>query len=428
MDQYCISSTSTYFEYPKTIWNEKESCPGTRGVLGRTIDCDDPIYDRILQGSYHGNGFAGNTDMGFIITRDFAQRYCRTEEPSHVMITMEALRGTTEAGTVIIPVPVRAIVDRLPSQASFLSTQRFIQQYRMRRLDPRITRNIYLFCAGTEEHSEEIADRIVTHLGSNNETGYNRYEFEDPSVDAYDSSWIDGYLISLIIKNREEGFDFDNIYEIGQYIVNSPEFSRYNLVQVYRDTLATTTPPPRYNRLSVNFSELDNVTALSDTLRSRYNVIIAMSSIISKENFSIVQMVALNLSIGVFVLSCLGVAVFAFSIVVQHIKSNRVYIGIYSAFGISGKTFRHLYTAMIRKFILIHIAIGIVSAAILLVTINFILGFSRDLFILTYLNWIHIAWLLLLFIAILGIGWYVAKERSEHYLKKCPSDLMNDRG
>jgi hypothetical protein len=129
IDQYNTDSLQIKYRYDSIVgynkWTAyfKGDLPESpnRGVDGRSIPYDDPLVTTIVDENINnaiGQPFVNEADISIIITRNLATKLECSEDPAFIYRKMRDGR--------LVPIPVRAIVDKLPGErVDFMTTQHF---------------------------------------------------------------------------------------------------------------------------------------------------------------------------------------------------------------------------------------------------------------------------------------------------------------
>ncbi len=98
---------------------------------GRSISKDDPLLEKILEPEInHAIGNTSGSLDGLIVTRQLLQKLGYGEIPTHIKYQIEFNRGT-----VCQPVPLAAVVDKIPGvidhrRLHFMCSEKFFQSVR----------------------------------------------------------------------------------------------------------------------------------------------------------------------------------------------------------------------------------------------------------------------------------------------------------
>ena len=315
------------------------------------------------------------------------------------------------------PIPVLAVVKRLPGNANMVSTNYFLAQFendiKHMPLNPaKIEHAVtaHYFVPGTID---------PTTFKKDLEDAYGMPCYVKDSHLPQLTTWAEGIYIQL---RGEYGADIEPM-EIAR--VNRAIMSKYaasGVKRVYDVECGEYKLPGSY--VSVQFSDLSKIRDFEQFVRSEYKYKIEMEQVNAKENFNAVSVMAGILSWAIVGFSIICIVLFIVNLFQSYFQKVKRNLGTFKAFGISNRQLVGIYLLIIFSIIMISIVISLALAfaAELLLPIFGIMmdGAFNYLALNSSMTWIAVS--IILVSSILTV--YLVMRR---LLSATPGNLIYDR-
>ena len=136
--KYQYTRIEPYKNYPLTVrYHEKSNRKGFDNVTGRTMEHDNPLLKTIYSDkSFRGKVFGRETteeaseDIGVVVTEKMLEEfgYPKTTNQIWLDIEVDVYNDYRRMESMNIPIPVRAVVENLPSSKEIVFTPHFYFQ------------------------------------------------------------------------------------------------------------------------------------------------------------------------------------------------------------------------------------------------------------------------------------------------------------
>ncbi len=444
-NKYFIKKATPYRRSPVRVWDPSKK--NFLYALSRTVDVleDGELIrgnilkkDNIVRGKLV-SGFRDERDIGVIVTQKFLDEFSYPEDANFIYLPY-MIKDTVTGNEKDIPVqvPVRAVVKRLPGKYAMVYPLFFWQSLvnnSDKIFDSTTQVNYYHIFFETDDKAKADAfgKSLDQYIASAKElqaffprpslqnvdtvgfkAGY-RYEI------GFDSSVTDLTLLNNLVNNFKRS-------QYNQYGDKSFfRFFDYSSVTDYLEVF-------KYDELSVYFTNLKGVAPFKDYLYNRgdarnKNDIIQLddAKVKEKENYLFLSIVTYIISSLLIVFSTLAVCLFIFNLLKSHLSKVKMNIGTFKAIGLTDKESRAIYFNIIIYFIAISVLVSFIAAALLGMSINYLLISSNDQSnAITYfkiLDPITLATVLVIFVST-GI---ISRQTIRRILSKTPGDLIYNR-
>mgnify|MGYP004513993517 CR=1 FL=1 len=317
------------------------------------------------------------------------------------------------------PVPVLAVVKRLPSNMDIIGTKYFYHQDNGQALNlyepSYFSSFIYYVPDGVD--SEKALERLETITREHTEmTFYSEPDMELPSM----LSFRGGKFISLLF-DYEDDVDFSVNREINDAFMS--EYSEKGVIRLYNYI------PADYNDddddyISVHFADLSKINDFQEYVKEHFKIEIEMSQINAKENFNAVSVMANILSWTMIAFAIVCIILFIVNLLQSYFQKVKRNLGTFKAFGISNFELTAIYVLIMVATILAATFISL-AAVWLIQGLSLLLGIVRDggFGYLSLWNLKTVISVLIIIASSVFTVWYVMKN----LLKATPGDLIYDR-
>ena len=301
--------------------------------------------------------------IGVIITEEVMKKMGYDSAPSFIDY-MSYAPGADALGFDLLedefarlPVPVLAVVKRLPGNVDMISTSYFYQQacndntYPFNMCNPDYAGNLTYFIPA--DLKMDRFRKIVEEVGvqyTESELEIDEYSFYSPELIPFrDGQFVivncfDDYLDYEELKSINEKI-LDELADDGLYRVYSYAFSDYPLTQKAF--------------LSVHFEDLDMIRDFESYVRDTFKVRIEMSQINAKENFNAVSAMGNILSWVIIVFAIVCIVLFIVNLLQSYFQEVKRNLGTFKAFGISDKALISVYVIILTAIMLVAIIVSI---------------------------------------------------------------------
>ncbi len=388
------------------------------------------------------------TSLGLIITMKTLEHmgYTRDALPCYVSCAVKAVGADTlgfelsRDSYMRAPLPVLAVVRRLPMNMDLVASKYFYEQYHddmdekpfNMTLDDSYARELRFFVPSSVTDFESVAMSLIPDtLRTSPWVGLSEDE-----VQARLRTWCPGNIWKVdvgdgatplaVVKAVEQAilrhYDGAGVERIISYRESKKEAIMANMASVggTRWQRASTND----DVISVHFLRLDSIRPFEKFVWDTAELEIEMTQVQSKENFSAVSVMGTILSAAMIVFSITCIIIFIANMLQSYFQKVRRNLGTFKAFGISTSELMRVYTIII-----ICIVTGALAIALALTwgtegTLQ-LLGCLKD----GEYSWLHL-WNIRTFVAIAII--LVATVVTvvvvlRRLLRQTPGDLIYDR-
>lgn len=366
---------------------------------------------------------------GVILTKDALNRLGYEKAPAYIEIQGYSPGAdtlffqVTQDGFARIPLPVTAVVRRLPSNVDFVAPQFLRQQLDNDNTypfnlsaNPEYARSLHYFVPASvdyeafKESLRETGKQVMTVAPFLDE-----FSFYKPEL----TSWQPGDYVSLVgtvnqlIPSEVAAVDARMMEKWGGSGVKRLYDFNFSAYDIHEKAY-----------LSVYFNSLTYVRDFESFVNDDYHIKVDMSQVNAKENFNAVSVLAniLSWAIVVFAITC--IILFIVNLLQSYFQKVQRNIGTFKAFGMSNRRLTVVYVLIVGGVILgaILIALGITS---FLQGGLAVAGILKD-GTYSYLSlWSPKTLISIIIILVVSVATaYVVMER---LLRQTPGDLIYDR-
>lgn len=394
--------------------------PLIRKILDEENIVEDCIIDSVK---------FNNKSLGLIITADALRKlgYSTDSIPSYIYYKAYNPNADTlglvlqEKKFLHIPLPILAVVRRLPNNVDMMGTNYLSEQPNNDILYPfdfnvhtnYITELTYFVEGDTD--LEKLTSAIKTVFPDSVRSNLRCFTEEYPEL----TPWKDGVIIKLDYGEMSPNYTYLQWLELDKKILSLKDF---NLVRIYPyKTGSINNVPERY--ISLAFNTLDHIREFEDFAKSKHQIQIDMTQVASKENFNAVTVMAAILSGAMVIFSLVCIIMFLVNMLQSYFQKVKRNIGTFKAFGMNTRELIQAYV-----FILVMIVCSSIIMA-LLITWGIqgllpMVGIEKDGF--NYLSLWNTTTYIAAGIVIVSTVFTVSLAMSR-MLSQTPGDLIYDR-
>ena len=368
------------------------------------------------------------TTVGVIITEEMMKKMGYDKAPAFIDY-MGYSPGAEEYGFELVdekfahvPVPVLAVVKRLPGNVDLISSAYFYQQtcndytYPFNLCKEDYARNLCYFIP--EEVSMERFEKTVADIASgftSAEVIVDKNSFYTPEIipfrkgdfvilDCYDDYL--GYDVWKSVNERIlEAYSDDGICRVFPY-----DFREYPLQQKAF--------------ISVHFKDLDMIRDFESYVRDSFKVKIEMAQINAKENFNAVSTMGNILSWVIIIFAIVCIILFIVNLLQSYFQKVKRNLGTFKAFGISNTDLISVYVLIMAVIILVAISVSL-SVTWLSQGILQVFGIMKDDVFAYLMLWSGKTVCAVTVIILASV--YTVYAVMHKLLKATPGDLIYDR-
>jgi ABC-type lipoprotein export system ATPase subunit len=402
-----------------------------RGLDGRSIPFDDPLISTIVDPEINnsvGSSFTDEFDISIIVTRNLVNKLECSEDPAFLF--------KKQGDGRLVPIPVRAIVDKLPGErVDFITTQHFYNNF-MAMGDNFLfkdNKKLYAYVVADSMHMEEfkhVCDSFFTRYYD--EGGL----LEVNAVDVYMHNYSYKDIMMLQVSFFNSDFimidEIDQLYselrtsdEIKSFIKET-NIDEHEFIQSYFPNQGQHRSR-RFDYIAVNFNNLSKVDDFADKFAEDSGIKLEMAKIEQMKNYNFVSQLTRIMSIILIGFSVLMINIFLSNILSTHLNKIKMNIGTFKAFGIDIK---RIYMGMMYVFVLLPLLVALVMAAIVgyLGFVYFIINVISPFEVEKALYFDLMNSLTLISILVLAVvNYYAFSVIIERIFKQRPGDLIYDR-
>ncbi len=342
-------------------------------IPARTLDAEDPVINEVFARRNYitGRAFSDNWDIGLVVTEDVLMHLNYPLNSAFIWMDLPSLdpNDGLKQVRVAIPVPLKGVVKTLPGLARMASTSYFYQQ-RSHRIgqnpfNPYDDQRLLIAFTGTKDEFSEFSEKLEIYLESYEDLV--PYEpnriFSEPR---FEGDQAEHFLAFVTFRPR--GVPKYKMDDLFTRLYNSSELSRYQRyvfrMYDYEGRLGQYRPQVGYDRISVNFENLDRLREFSLMLSDEYDIEIDMAQIESRENYNFVSRLTGIISFVLIAFSILSVLLFVGHLLKKHLESIKRNLGTFKAFGLSNDLMIKIYVRIVLSILGISALISLGASAL----------------------------------------------------------------
>ncbi len=323
-------------------------------LVKAVLDNKNIVSDAVLD-----TALLNDNSMGLIITIDAIKRLGYTEKklPSYIhhmvhvkdpedMMKADSLGiKVSKSGFFTVPLPVLAVVRRLPSNVDMVSAN-FLFFQRENNF------STYPFdLIGHEEYHHQLHYFVSDEVGRENfekvvakvtpdSLKENLLILDDNEIINM-RPWRGGYLLKVVIG--DEMMDKTVFQSVAESI--SSNFDEEQVCRVHNyDVLDC--PSTKGTYISIEFNELSHIREF-ERFAKEYTVQLDMAQVASKENFNAVTVMAAILSAAMVIFSIVCIIMFLVNMLQSYFQKVKHNIGTFKAFGMNATELIYVYVVIL---------------------------------------------------------------------------------
>lgn len=388
--RYLINKATPYVKTPLRVWDV--AIKKFNYSISRSIDVNEDkklINDFILEKdniikSKLSNGFKDDNDIGVIVQKDFLAEYGYPEDANLIYCPFRIKDTLTNLPyDITVPIPIRAIVKRLPGKYGVIYPLFFYSAFMLGSdniFDSTTNlNNLTLFFETDDSKKASDYKKIIEdfcrkntelekyHPGTIYQTadtlGFKAgYRFEvtfDSTVT--DLRLMNSLLGKIKLRASKENLDTLNLTRFFDFsgIDDVEKSFRFDELSVYFERLDSIRGFQKYLYVKANAKENQDFIQLDD------------AKVKEKENYLFLSKVTNIISVLLVGFSTLAVCLFIFNLLVSHLAKVKMNIGTFKAIGLTDIEASSIYFKIILFFISASAIISFVLATIIGNVINY---------------------------------------------------------
>lgn len=305
--------------------------------------------------------------LGVIITADALRKLGESVDsiPSYIYYKAYNQNADTlglelmEGKFLLVPIPVLAVVRRLPNNVDMMGTNYLSEQPNNdikypfdfnKHLD--YIQNLLYFVPG-DIKPDVFADRVRTAFPDSVSKKVQCIEENLAQID----TWMNGKQLSLNYGSMPPSFTTQQWLAIDRKIQSICK--DLGIVRIYNyDTGENSNIPDRY--VSLTFKNLDHIREFEDYAKTEHQVQIDMSLVASKENFNSVTVMAAILSAAMVIFSMVCIIMFMVNMLQSYFQKVKRNIGTFKAFGMNAGELIQVYVIILIMIVLTAVIMALV--------------------------------------------------------------------
>ena len=393
-----------------------------------------PLVDAILRDenvvndwSIGGSASIDSKSIGVIITQEFMSKLGYEDAPSYIYFQAGGCQGADEYGFDVdnygfakMPLPVLAVVNRLPGSVDIIASTYLYEQTETDEKPFNLCQEIYAedlnyFVPASisfDEFRKSVRDIAKQYKGAKL---YIDDLFYLPEIIPFKA----GNFVRII--SDDAVLDYDTWRSINSEILNT--YKAKDVHRVYKYTFGDAKLPTA-SYISVHFRDLDMLTEFEQYVSSEFKVDIEMSQVNAKQNFNVVSAMGNILSWAIIVFAIIAIILFVVNLLQSYFQKVKRNLGTFKAFGISNSDLISVYVLIM--------AVIIMTAVVFSVSITWfiqgglhICGILKD-GMFDYLSLWSVKTVFSI-IVIVVVSIYTVGAVMHKLLKATPGDLIYDR-
>ena len=306
-----------------------------------------------------------NNSLGLIITEDALERldsnYSK-KRPSYIYYKSYNKDADTlglklqENKYLEIPLPLLAVVRRLPNNVDMMGTNYLSEQpYNDSQhpfnfnTHPDYISTLRYFVEGDVDIAE-LTDKIKKVFPDSVSSNIRCIEDENEQM----LPWRPGKFIKVDFGQNTPSFSTKQWLDFNEKIIKENK----NFVRVYfYETSSRDSLPDRY--ISLSFKTLDNIRAFENYVKEKHQIQIDMSLVASRENFNAVTIIAWILSAAMVIFSIVCIIMFLVNMLQSYFQKVKRNLGTFKAFGMNTRELTQVYIIILITIVLVAVIMAL---------------------------------------------------------------------
>lgn len=383
--------------------------------------------DNVVNGVRMPAGKLVSDNTGFILTADVVKKlgYSTDSVPPYINY-MSYSPGADTLGVKLVddfaaaPMPVLAVVKRLPGNMDMIASQQFLQKKNDDISFPLDLNNLdyqrsLLYFVPENIPDSEFEDAVTSAVPDSIGMAFSLMPDDKPQL----ASWMAGHIVSVFFDSY--GLPVE-VYQATAANIEAAVGEK-GVTRLY-DYAISDRPLQQSNYISVIFNSLDSIRAFERFAKDGFQVQIEMSQVSAKENFNAVSVMANIISWAMIIFSMVCIIMFIVNMLQSYFQKVKRNMGTFKAFGISSGELIGVYVLIITAIVVTAILIAILLAWLVEMILP-VLGVMKD-GEYNYLSLWSVKTLMAVVIMLVATVVTVWRVMSG-LLRRTPGDLIYDR-
>ena len=393
--------------------------------LMRSILSEDNIVD---PNSFQDISEIPSPTIGLIVTKDALTQMGYSDTPSYIDIQQPAYEADTLGVTLTadgmahVPLPVLAVVKRLPSGMDMVASKYLFEQekndntYPFNLNNPAYASTLHYFVPeGVDAEAFSQSLKALAQDCSSVPVFLDDISFWKPEI----LPMHKGDILSL--RGQSSPLAPLEAADINEKVLST--WGEQGICRVY-DYAFSPYELSEKSYLSVYFNSLNKIRDFESWVNDEYHIKIDMSQVNSKENYNAVSILAGILSWAIIIFAIVCIILFIVNLLQSYFQKVKKNLGTFKAFGVSNRQLIRVYVLIVGCIVLASmlLALGITSISQVLLAV---LGIMKE-GTYGYLDIVSsktIAAVLIIIVVAISTVYYVMRR----LLRQTPGDLIYDR-
>ena len=322
-----------------------------------------------------------NNSFGVIITQDALVnklRYKNDEIPAYIYcnedcppVVADDFHLETRNDYANVPIPVLAVVHRLPTNMEVIGTKHlyFQRMVNSLNLDNSYYHSSFLYWLPKKVNIEEFKSYVQSKISECGTMEYSPKEVDMPQL----TSLYDGTFVWFRPYDEDE-VDFAVNRRVNDAVME--KFGDRGIVRLYDyDDRSPMEDPDDY--ISIHFNDLNKIGAFQQYAKEQFKINIEMSQINAKENFNEVSIMANILSWTMIVFAIVCIILFIVNLLQSYFQKVKRNLGTFKAFGIGNNELISVYVLIMIATVCVAIVLSL-AVSFVIQSILPVLGILKD--------------------------------------------------
>ncbi|MGB1206063.1 MAG: hypothetical protein ACPG5B_10470 [Chitinophagales bacterium] len=388
--KYNYAKIEPYKNYPLTVcYHEKSKKKGSNNVTGRTIEHDNFLLNKIyddntFEGKPFGRGdkAAAKEDIGLIVTQKMLSKFGYAQNTPYLLldITADVHDDVKRRESIKVPVPIRAVVENLPSSKEIIYTPYFYYQRspnikknngNTNTFDPSLNhlnkKQLYYLLSTTDETK---IDAFIEVAGSFFETESSRLSWGEMRANTDDEhNFNGGTWLSIWFSDTPDSLTLNDMSIVHNKLMKDKkkELEQFDFVRTFQYDFSRPleNQQPDYDYLSISLESLTNVKEMRAYIFSKHQLEIDLSKVEALKNYNFVATLTIIISFALIAFSIISISMFVSNLLSTHLDKIKMNLGTFKAFGLDNLTLQNIYKKMMYEIVGKAAAIGFLGAFVL---------------------------------------------------------------
>lgn len=301
--------------------------------------------------------------VGVIMTEELMHKLDYKSAPAYICYDQGGSAGAEDFGIdvmrgkfVAIPLPVLAVVKRLPGGVDMVASSYLYNQ---------MNNDEHPFDVRRDDYAQYLryfvpADISISEFQAKVNTIAEKYTSVELEVD--DKSFYAPSLTSfrsgklVVLRYYDEAVDYQTLGNINRAIL--AEYANADVHRLYDYEFSNYTTSYA-SFISVHFKDLDKLAEFEKYANDNFEIKIEMSQINAKQNFNAVSMMGNILSWVIIIFAIICIVLFIVNLLQSYFQKVKHNLGTFKAFGISNQDLILVYVLILAAIILSAVIISV---------------------------------------------------------------------